>query len=758
MGRIRLVRGGGAAPIRVRSATPLSENPAGDDAEEKVSIALLELNGLGHLLRNDGDDDAVCSAVKNVKKKKHAGLSKRLRGLGGNEDRNDSKSSASSASVAPAAKVVVSIGEQSVVFKKASSGRGEPGKYIKSYPLQEESMDDEGNVLSWGCTWPSASAEDMSKSNLLDVSSFVQGDTNGAVVSLCIGLQFAGQDAAHPLGVATVRIPDKKEEDNSPLGMMDDLVIPVEPWKDRKLRGKKVDRETVYAVAPSTVIKLEIIRRPSSQRIFDSLVNDAHSSFSTMKKSERDASSVGTEAMSTASESSSAQQRSKRTTKTSRTVKITNIKKDTGDHLSACPPVNLDAKFSRSVSPVSYKDSSDDEESFSAASVVSVLAGDFAKDRTADVGTAQVTSLSKKDESLCEEFATELADVIVTQNEIPAEETDVAVAQMDGGSPGDENDCAMNEEGAGEDSDLTGVKSEGLAWKENMNMNQHQQSHFDDLTQETHEEEDSFISLCSWQGKKHEEEDSFTTVKELNFPDNEAEQLRQQLMEQDEPYDEGLMRITCYEITSCVANLGEAYEAAKLGFEDIAKCGIVSDEMFGDEDDDMTCRTGCTMGTYESSSTPVVSVKILNTPEEVEEVEEIEEMEEEGTFEVHRLPPLTNDNGGGQPTANETPRKMAGLEVHSESSVHNGMKEKHASRWWRRRNGVAAEKKPTGNWSSSMSIRSNKSGKSNKSCQSGASWKSAKSGKSTKSLPTPEERKMIASQMFDCEDVSVYSV
>ena len=166
--------------------------------------------------------------------------------------------------------------------------------YLRSSPLLEESMDDEGNVFSWSCAWPDASLIPLGR-----------GSKSQCTIPLGVGLQLPGMNEIQPLGVATVTIPEEHSES--------DILLSVDVSKPKSRRiGKRIGKfkEFEYTVTPSTALKVKWITpvdKKSSKAITDPLINKTEfSNASTPKQAEnnRGLLPVATDAKSVVSEKS----------------------------------------------------------------------------------------------------------------------------------------------------------------------------------------------------------------------------------------------------------------------------------------------------------------------------------------------------------------------------------------------------------------------------------------------------------------------
>lgn len=196
----------------------------------EAGITLLELNGVEY----HSSKDAV--------PKKKIGFSRRLRLMGGKEaphlarEGNDEmetaallagKDSAQSSdaghdseplATSPSlAKAVIWCHENEPTSSCKSVPRHLPGSMI------EESIDDEGTILSWHCEWP-CEANSFNIHLPLD-----HKNKDNRVISLSLGVQLAGKNEIQPLGLATVAVPEP-EQSAAYEGVMD-LVIPIDPHK-----------------------------------------------------------------------------------------------------------------------------------------------------------------------------------------------------------------------------------------------------------------------------------------------------------------------------------------------------------------------------------------------------------------------------------------------------------------------------------------------------------------------------------------------
>ena len=289
--RFQLLRGDLSARDAGNDA-PSSENPVG-----QVTITLLELSGVEyHSLK--------CKNTSDVVPKKKKGLSRRL-GLLGGEDTISSRDAGNddmplTASPTPA-KVVVWCQQN----ESKSSSKSMP-KYLSGCMI-EESIDDEGNVVSWSCVWPNESSS-------FNVPLPLTHDTNKKnIISLGLGLQLPGQNEIQPLGVVTVE--QSTLEKVHPLLEVMDLSIPVAPLKQKRSLSSKFgitgSKKCKYSISPSTVLKLELQvdsgKTSSTKSVMDPELDGCPSSSSpvddpmTKKYQEYETNYVGTDAMSTSS-------------------------------------------------------------------------------------------------------------------------------------------------------------------------------------------------------------------------------------------------------------------------------------------------------------------------------------------------------------------------------------------------------------------------------------------------------------------------
>lgn len=265
----------------------LSENKG----DGQASIVLLDLGGLEYRsLKDIGNDTAS----------KKMGFSRSLRRLGGKPaisdmDEVENTDDVATASSAPT-KIVVWCQQ-----KESKNSSEHMPEYLSSCALGEESMDDEGNVVSWGCTWPG-------ETGLLNLPlPMAHKREKKSTVQLGVGIQVPGQDGIQPLGVATVTVP---EEDKATFF----LSIPVEPMKKKnRLFGKlgtkqSPPKDCEYIISPSVVlnVKLRVTSELSfSRRIVGTLLDENFTSSEHVTKSSQAslADSIETEATSIASES-----------------------------------------------------------------------------------------------------------------------------------------------------------------------------------------------------------------------------------------------------------------------------------------------------------------------------------------------------------------------------------------------------------------------------------------------------------------------
>ena len=132
---------------------------------------------------------------------------------------------------------------------------------LSSYPVTEESFDDEGKAVSWRCMWP----------NETSMIGFDFSSEQVRTVSIGVGLTIPGVNGIHPLGVATVNIPENDESEWN-------RSVSVDPMKQKfRLFGRfrfNKPKDCEYTLSPSTVInmKLQVTRKASSLRVYDVLV------------------------------------------------------------------------------------------------------------------------------------------------------------------------------------------------------------------------------------------------------------------------------------------------------------------------------------------------------------------------------------------------------------------------------------------------------------------------------------------------------
>jgi len=127
---------------------------------------------------------------------------------------------------------------------------------LSSYPVTEESFEDEGKGVSWRCMWPYETS----------MIGFDVSSEQERTVAIGVGLTIPGVNGIQPLGVATVNIPKNEESEWN-------LSVSVDPMKKKfrlfGLFNKPKDCE--HTISPSTVInmKLQVTRKASSLRIYD---------------------------------------------------------------------------------------------------------------------------------------------------------------------------------------------------------------------------------------------------------------------------------------------------------------------------------------------------------------------------------------------------------------------------------------------------------------------------------------------------------
>ena len=163
------------------------------------------------------------------------------------KDQVTSSSVASSASPALAT-VVVWLQRDSSEGKTMSTPT-----CLSSYSVTEESFDDEGKAVSWRCMWPHETS----------MIGFDFSSEKVRTVAIGVGLTIPGVNGIHPLGVASVNIPENEESEWN-------RSVSVDPMKQkfRLFRRFNKPKDCEYTISPSTVInmKLQVTRKASSLR------------------------------------------------------------------------------------------------------------------------------------------------------------------------------------------------------------------------------------------------------------------------------------------------------------------------------------------------------------------------------------------------------------------------------------------------------------------------------------------------------------
>eukprot|EP00571_Detonula_confervacea_P004618 CAMPEP_0172330098 /NCGR_PEP_ID=MMETSP1058-20130122/61224_1 /TAXON_ID=83371 /ORGANISM="Detonula confervacea, Strain CCMP 353" /LENGTH=704 /DNA_ID=CAMNT_0013047299 /DNA_START=73 /DNA_END=2184 /DNA_ORIENTATION=+ len=609
--RIQRLRGGIAAKRYVNDA-PLSEN-LGD---RQATIVLLELSGL----------DYRSSKGENSSDAKKMGLSRRLR----RSSRKHGISHAvveieddSAAATPTPAKVVVWC-QQNESKSSSESIR----KHVSSCPMSEESMDDEGNVLSWSCRWP-----DETISLGIPLPSAYERKKN-SVITLGVGLKHTDQSEIQPLGVATVSIPGEEEA-------ILDLSIPVKPMKQKtRLFGefgakRSLPKDCEYIISPLTVLNVNLrvtSKETSAQPIFGTLVdgtaNSEYPSLSYPDVTKIDqgslADSVETEKSSTASQVSVAQ--------------LLRMNFSSTEFNRGAVSVE-GSKTSKTVKAANFSAPSDASDVFAIESVDSVLEGNLAKPRNI---------VTVHDGEKLTEMKTQLADVSIHPSgyENPVDESVteeaplvmVAMQEKQGGIQDDE--VSMEEGKSIMENDVKNDQVEEQCYLKQPGQQGQAQIYdtldhkplsimaFVELERNNSDENDvkndqvegqwgqaqtydtldhKPLSIMAFVELKRDNSDALDVGEDLtvgSFEETPIVEVSQSLKDKKQQKQnhrgyERLKRLTRIEVNSCVSTLEEVIDDAVAGFSDILTCGLFLDEIV---DDDMTCRTDRTsLKTHEST-------------------------------------------------------------------------------------------------------------------------------------------------------------
>ncbi|KAL3784054.1 hypothetical protein ACHAW5_004139 [Stephanodiscus triporus] len=221
--------------------SPSTQNPE----DLRVTIALLGLTGLTHRSRkSENGSHHMARLLRLGGKRTYAAV-----------NHNCEVASSSNASSSPPAPVMVMVW----LRRNESDGRSTTTpKFLCSYPVTEESFDDQGNAVSWSCTWPY-------ETSLID---FDFSSEQERTVAIGVGLSIPGMREIQPLGVATVIIPENDKSEWN-------LSVSVDPMKQKRLLGKfSKPKYCEYSISPSTVfsMKLRVTRKASALRLYDVLV------------------------------------------------------------------------------------------------------------------------------------------------------------------------------------------------------------------------------------------------------------------------------------------------------------------------------------------------------------------------------------------------------------------------------------------------------------------------------------------------------
>lgn len=211
----------------------------------RATIALLGLTGLTHRSRkSENGSHHMARLLRLGGKRTNAAV-----------NHNCEVASSSNASSSPPAPVTVMVW----LRRNESDGRSTTTpKFLCSYPVTEESFDDQGNAVSWSCTWPYETS----------LIGFDFSSKQERTVAIGVGLSIPGMKEIQPLGVATVIIPENEKSEWN-------LSVSVDPMKQNRLFGKfSKPKYCEYTISPSTVfnMKLRVTRKASALRLYDVLV------------------------------------------------------------------------------------------------------------------------------------------------------------------------------------------------------------------------------------------------------------------------------------------------------------------------------------------------------------------------------------------------------------------------------------------------------------------------------------------------------
>ena len=600
------------------SAAPTVDND-GDNEHYHARVVTLVLHDMGGIVHRRKSSTAVsnpvCERMIN-KRQSVVQLSKRVRSFGKRTQHSNDKEElshdnmvSSAASDHPAAKIVIWCEEQHDVksCRKNKTSSSSTPKYLYSYPIIGETIDDEGNVLTWSCAWTG---------NTASRSFYIPLKNKGASLSVVIGIQYSHEEINEPIGMANVDIGEDGEHC---------LSLPVESFKQKnRIWGKiaaaspfKSSKDIEYLVSPSTVLNANLRVSSSSQRIFDTLVNGSTSSceyhstpLASLHIIKNDHGYADTEITSNAPEEEEPKCNAAvsigGSPKTSKTVKATN----TTCHCIYCPP---------------------DDKSIESGG--SVLNDNFAKNRVV------IDDLfGKEADEEEEEYEDELKlDHVLDLNPIE-EDDDIRTLP-----PAEE---LREEEGATHEDEISKERCTPILEEEEAK----------DQSPEEEEEEEEELKDQEYEILDHKPLLAYIELEEANVKDNDDEdsltlgsfEAVEAILPTKEERVEAQLNIVCNELKILEQMLQEASD----GVTDIINCGLFKENyVFSD---DITCQTNCTRTSLESydlsCQSATVNDSIISTNNEavndspekesvhsVEEEESIQSVDEESNV-IQRSP------------------------------------------------------------------------------------------------------------------------
>ena len=629
--------------LRVGNSIGATQHPAAatadnDDDNEHYHerVATLVLHDMGGIVHRRKSctvvSNPVCESTSDVNKRRSVvHLSKRVRSFGkrtqhsnDEEELNHHDNMVSSAeSDHPAAKIVIWCEEQhEVKGRRKSKASSSTPKYLYSCPIIEETIDDEGNVLTWSCAWTG---------NTAGRSFYIPLKNEGTSLCVGIGLQYSHDEKTNDIqhiGKTSVNIGEDGEHF---------LSLPVESFKQKnRMFGKlaaaassfKSSKDIEYLVSPSTVLNANLRVGSSSQRIFDTLVNDSastseyHSTPLAALYIIKNDHEYDTETTSNALEEENQkynklcnQQNATASisiggSKTSKTVKATNM---------TCYCIHYPP---------------DDE---SIESEGSVLNGNLAKNRVV------IDDLFEK-EADEEEYEDEMKPGhILALNPIEEDDDDDIriLPPAEDRKTSSEIVMCHEEEGVTREVEISKERCTPTSEDEDDDEAKAQSPEEEELKDQEYEILDhkpllSYIELEEVNLKENDDEDSLTL--------GSFEAVETVLPTKEERV-EAQLNVVCNELKI----LEQMLEEASDGVADIINCGLFKDTI----SDDITCQTNCTMETYDISYQSVtVNGSIISTndtvndsPEEesvqsVNEEESIQSVNEESNVvnEIQRNP------------------------------------------------------------------------------------------------------------------------